>query len=220
VPGALSNQPPAAGTAVLDAKVAATTAAAPAAAPTSMRKDETVAYEVDKKIEHTKGTIGGLRRLTAAVVVNHRRQTDAAGKVTQTPLSPQEMEQITSLVREAMGFSKDRGDSLNVVNAAFSEPPKEVIPEVPLWKRPDTIEMAKDGGRYLVFALVIGYLFFGVLRPMWRQAAARAFAPPPEPLPALTAPNSAEALQRARQIARDDPKVVANVVKTWVGSNG
>ncbi len=220
VPGALSNQPPAAGTAVLDARVAATGGAAAAAAPTSTRKDETIAYEVDKKIEHTKGPVGGLRRLTAAVVINQRRQTDAAGKVTQVPLSAQEMEQITSLVREAMGFSKERGDSLNVVNAAFSEPVKEVIPEVPMWKRPDTIEMAKDAARYLVFTVVIAYLFFGVLRPMWRQAAARAFAAPAEPLPALTAPNSAEALQRARQIAREDPKVVANVVKTWVSGNG
>ena len=219
VPGALSNQPPGGGTANLD-KANANATANPSGAPTSTRKDETVAYEVDKKIEHTRAPVGGVRRMTAAVVVNHRRQTDASGKITHVPLSAQEIEQVTALVREAMGFNKERGDSLNVMNAAFNEPVPEIAPDVPLWKRPETLQMAKDAGRYLVFAVVIAYLFFGVLRPMWRQAAARAFAPPPEPLPALTTETSAEALQRARQLARDDPKVVANVVKGWVGRNG
>ena len=222
VPGALSNQPPGGGTTALDARPAASGNGAAPPGPTNTRKDETVAYEVDKKIEHTKGPVGGVRRMTAAVVVNNLRHTDASGKVASVPLTPQQLEQVTSLAREAMGFSKERGDSLNVVNAAFNEPVPETIPEVPLWKRPETLQYAKDGARYLVGALVLGYLFFGVLRPMWREAAARAFATPPEPLPSphAQAQASGDALQRARQIAREDPKVVANVVKTWVTRNG
>ncbi|MEP7205430.1 MAG: flagellar basal-body MS-ring/collar protein FliF [Casimicrobiaceae bacterium] len=228
VPGALSNQPPAGGTLNLDGKAAPGTSAAPASAPVNARKDENIAYEVDKKIEHTKAPVGGVRRMSAAVVINYRKETAKDGKVTQAALSPQEMEQITALVRESMGFNKDRGDSLNVVNAAFNEPAKEPVAEVPLWKQPDNVQIAKDGVRYLVFAVVIGYLFFGVLRPMWRQASA------PRPMELLVAPAGAvaggadsadsartgtDALERARKLARDDPKVVATVVKNWVSND-
>jgi flagellar M-ring protein FliF len=219
VPGALTNQPPAAGVAQVDGKPAPATVAG-TGSPTSTRKDETLAYEVDKKIEHTRAQVGGLRRMTAAVVVNYRRPAEAGGKA--APLSDKEMEQINALVREAMGYSKERGDSVNVVNAAFNEPAIEPAVELPFYKQPDNISLAKEIGRYALFAAVIAYLFFGVVRPMLRQAAARATAAPPLPLPApemAALPGLAvqgDPLQRARQLARDDPKVVANVVKGWV----
>ena len=222
VPGALTNQPPAAGVAQIDGKPATQVSASNSSAPSSTRKDETIAYEVDKKIEHTRAQVGGLRRMTAAVVVNHRRQAaDAGGKVTTAPLSDKEMEQINALVREAMGFSKERGDSVNVVNAAFNEPEREAVVELPLWKQPETQSMAKEIGKYVLFAALVAYLFFGVVRPMLRAAAARVEAIAPLPLPAPEAPGASAAatfdqLQRARQLARDDPKVVANVVKGWV----
>jgi len=226
VPGALSNQPPPGGQLNLDGKAGQPNAAAPSA-PVNARKDESIAYEVDKKIEHTKAPVGGVRRMTAAVVVNYRKQTEKDGKSTQAALSEKEMEQITALVREAMGFNKERGDSLNVVNAPFNEPERQAVAEVPLWKQPDNIQMAKDAVRYLVFAAVIAYLFFGVIRPMWRQASA--MQPTMELLPqavtvnapasSATAPPPAQntdALERARKIAREDPKIVATVVKSWV----
>jgi len=222
VPGALTNQPPAAGVAQVDGKPSSAAAQQPQATPappSSSRKDETIAYEVDKKIEHTRGQIGGLRRMTAAVVINHRR-TQEAGKSTSAPLSEKEMGEINALVREAMGYSKERGDSVNVVNAAFNQPIVEAPVELPLWKQPDNIALAKEIGRYALFALVIAYLFFGVVRPMLRQAAERVAAMPmpalaaPEPM--APAPGGPDPLQRARQLARDDPKIVANVVKGWV----
>ena len=221
VPGALSNQPPAAGTAPIDGHTAGT-AGAPAAVPTNVHKDATQSYEVDKTIQHTMTTVGSIKRMTAAIVVNQRRTVDAAGKVTQTPLSPQELDQINSLAREAMGFSKDRGDSLNVVNAAFTEGELVKTAEVPMWKQPDNINMVKDAARYTLFAAVALYLFFGVLRPLFKQASARVQAMPSLAGPAaaaqLSAPgvNSAEALERARSVARQDPKVVASVVKSWM----
>jgi len=230
VPGALSNQPPAGGTLAVDGKSttsASSTSNASGTAPVNARKDETVAYEVDKKIEHVRAPVGGIRRMTAAVVVNYRTQTEKDGKTTQVPLSKEQVEQITSLVREAMGFNEKRGDSLNVVNAPFNEPVREKVPEVPLWKQADNIQMAKDARRYLVFAGVIAFLFFGVLRPMWRQASA--MQPRMEMLPQSAGqptssststpappPPNTDALDRARKIAREDPKIVATVVKTWV----
>lgn len=226
IPGALSNQPPPVATAPIDPrKPAATPSTTASSGPVSVRKDESVAFEVDKTIQHTKAATGTIKRMTAAVVVNHRRSVGADGKATFTPLPQAEMEQIGALVREAMGYSKERGDSLNVVNAAFNEPEREVVPELPLWKQPDNIAMAKDAGRYLLFALLIGYLVFGVLRPALRRAAEHAPALP-EPgsvvagqhIPAHSAPGE-DPLMRARRIAREDPKIVANVVKTWVNQN-
>ena len=227
VPGALTNQPPPAGVAQVDGKPAAAGAAQTAAnnqGPTTAKKDESVAYEVDKTIQHTRAPVGGIKRLTAAVVVNHRKQVDKDGKATTTPLSEKDMGEINALVREAMGFSKDRGDSLNILNTAFNEPEKETIAEVPFYKQPDNIQLAKDLGKYLLFAGLIGYLYFGVLKPMLNRALDA--APPPEPVPQLASDNEAELLggpaergdnlQLARKIARDDPKIVANVVKSWV----
>jgi flagellar M-ring protein FliF len=121
-----------------------------------------------------------------------------------------------------MGFSKDRGDSLNVVNTAFSEPEREPVAELPLWKQPETLSIAKEAGKDALFAAVVAYLFFGVVRPMLRQAAS---APPPvevvpAPLPMPADAGGVDPLLRARKLAREDPKIVANVVKSWVGKDG
>jgi flagellar M-ring protein FliF len=222
VPGALTNQPPAGGTASPDAK-GVSLAASAAAGPTSTRKDEATSYEVDKTIRHTRNPVGSIKRMTAAVVVNFRRQTDDKGKTTMVARAPEQLEQINALVRESMGFSKERGDSLNIVNAAFSEPEREAVAEIPLWKQPDTISLAKEIGRYAAFAALIGYLFFGLLKPMLRRAVEAPALPAPElaTMPQMALPNGApvgDALGRAQKLARDDPRVVANVVKTWVTS--
>ena len=164
VPGALTNQPPVPATAPI---VTGSSAAATSASNGAMvQRDSTVNYEVDKTIRYTQQGMGGVKRLSVAVVVNYKTETDKSGKTTTRPLTDVEKEQITDLAREAMGFNKDRGDTLNVVNSPFAGPEKETIVELPLWKQPDTIEMAKQLGRYLLIAAVIAYLFFGYLKPM------------------------------------------------------
>ncbi len=126
MPGALSNQPPGAATAPLTAPAAQAQRQAPGQQPpgqqppTNTHRENIVNYEVDKTIRHTKAEVGAIKRLSAAVVVNYRRASDAGGKVTYTPLTEQELAQINTLAREAMGFSQERGDTLNVVNAPFS----------------------------------------------------------------------------------------------------
>jgi flagellar M-ring protein FliF len=231
IPGALSNQPPAGGTASTDGKAPAPLAAGTGAAgagttPSTSRKDEAIAYEVDKTIQHTRASAGGIKRLTAAIVVNHRRQVDKDGKATTAPLTEKDLAEINALVREAMGFNKERGDSLNIVNTAFSEPEKLAAADTPFYRQPDNIQLAKDAGKYLLFALLIGYLYFGVLKPMLNKAIESVPAPPPPPaLPGadeaqlLAGPQGGgrgDVLETARKIAREDPKIVANVVKSWV----
>lgn len=223
VPGALSNQPPVPPSAPVVASPAAPAAAAPVATQSS-RKDSSVSYEVDKTIRHTRIQAGGIKRLSVAVVVNHRKETDAAGKSSYKPLGAAEIAQMQDLVREAMGYSKERGDSLNVVNSPFVSIERETVPEPPFWKKPETMTLLKETGKHLLIAAVVLYLFLGVLRPLLQKLAEARTAPAllgaegAEPAP-RPAPSYEENLQMARQLARSDPKLVANVVKTWVSGD-
>jgi flagellar M-ring protein FliF len=202
-----------------------------------MRKDATTNYEVDKTIQHVRKPVGGIKRLSVAVVVNHRKVTDEKGVVSTQPLSEAEKTQITDLVKEAMGFSRERGDSLNVVNSAFTDMEKETIPELPLWQQPEMIELAKQVAKTALIGALIAYLVLGVLRPMLKrmnQPAAASPASSPmlteqkedQPLPStpvmkqvpqLSQPDQNLAL--ARQLARDDPQMVASVVRHWVAGH-
>lgn len=227
VPGALSNQPPAPATAPLTAPAAAGTTAATATAATATRRDSTVNYEVDRSIRHTRQAMGRVKKLSVAVVVNHNQITSANGKVTARPLSATQKNQLTELVRGVIGYNEKRGDTISVVNSPFKKPVVEAIPDVPVWKQPQNIELAKDIGKHLLIGALALYLLLGIVRPMLRKLTT---APPmvmPELLRnegtiSLALPQNTgyeQQLQTAKQIAKQDPKVVANVVKSWVGSN-
>ncbi len=229
VPGALSNQPgaPANAPIVAASAPAARASGAAAAAPANTRRDSTVNYEVDKTIRHTRQSVGGIKRLSVAVLVNHRKLVDEEGKATTKPLSPEEITQINALVKEVMGFSTERGDSLNVTNSAFSVAEAEPIVEVPLWKQPATLAMAKDIGRYVLIGALLLYLVFGILRPLLsnlnvpdpgetRQAAIDTDAEPPAQRPQAPSGN----LDAVKQLARSEPQLVASVVKEWVNKDG
>ena len=153
----------------------------------------------------------------------------AAAGPKSVPLEKAEIEQITALAREAMGFDEKRGDSINVVNASFTEPETVAPVAVPMWKDPDNLGTAKEVGKNVAFGLLALYLVFGVLRPAVRRLTAAVPVAPalptpeptttddatPQPVPMLAYP---EHLQRARQLARDDPKAIAGLVRNWVGA--
>ncbi|MGE5523038.1 MAG: flagellar basal-body MS-ring/collar protein FliF [Rhodospirillaceae bacterium] len=231
VPGALSNQPPANATAPISgqpASPAGGAGSAAAATAVNSRKDATVNYEVDKTIRHVRQPLGGIKRLSVAVVVNHRKEIDKAGKVTWRPLAEGEMAKLTELVKDAAGYNKERGDTVNVVNSAFTVQTPEFAPDVPFWKKPDLYLMAKDIGKNLLIAGALVYLVFGVLKPL----AARLLAA--RPAPAATEEDEAvqaghaerravrrsyeQRLQLAQQLAQQEPKLVANVVKEWMSA--
>jgi flagellar M-ring protein FliF len=235
VPGALSNQPPAPATAPIVAPGNGATPA-PTAAATNTRKDSTVNYEVDKTIQYVQQGVGGLKRLSVAVVVNFKKSTDKAGKVTMKPLSDAEKTQITNLVKEAMGYSQERGDTINIENTPFATTEQEVIPEVPLWKQPGTINTALQAGKYLLMGVALLLLYLRMLKPMLKKITEPRALPAPGQSqaqghePQLTAEgelmpmgsgqrNYQNNLERAQKLASEDPRVVANIVKTWVSSN-
>jgi flagellar M-ring protein FliF len=165
IPGALTNQPPAPATAPITQALPGAPGA-PAAAPVTTQKDATINYEVDKTVSYTQQPMAGVKRLTVAVVVNYKREYDANGKATMKPLTDAEKTQITDLVREAMGYSGQRGDSLNVVNTLFSSEPEI---ELPLWKQPNMIRLAMEVGKYLLIFIALLIVYFRMLRPIiWK----------------------------------------------------
>lgn len=228
IPGALSNQPPVPATAPIVAAKGAPAVAASTnnAGPSSRQKESTVNYELDRTISHTVLPFGSIKRLSVAVVVNGNRMvTDAKGKSVSKPLSDAEKEQISNLVKDATGFDQKRGDSLNVQVASFTEN-KEVIAETPLWKQPYVLELASNAAKYLLIAVAIGFVMFGVIKPSFRTLLATRSSsdsnasqgtdantgahPPPTVAP------YEQNLQVARQIAQQEPKIVASVIKEWV----
>ena len=238
VPGALSNQPPVPATAPIVASANGAAAATPN--PSNAHKESTVNYEVDRTIRHTKSPVGVIKRLSVAVVVNNRKVTDAKGKVSYKPLSDDEKNQINELVKNAVGYDQNRGDTLNVQNAAFNDE-KEVIPEVPLWKQPEMIELAKNVLKYLLIAVVMMIVIFGIIKPALRpllapkvehainetvgadggaeSAATGGDAVVQHNGGAAAVHPYEQGLQAARQIAQQDPKIVASVIKEWVNGN-
>jgi flagellar M-ring protein FliF len=229
VPGALTNQPPAPATAPIVAQDG--TAAASGTAAANVRKDSTVNYEVDKTIQYVQQGIGGLKRLSVAVVVNYKKSVPKDGKIAMVPLTEAEKTQITNLVKEAMGFSQTRGDSINVVNTPFAAAQPEPLPAAPFWKQPayaDYIDIARSAGRYLLMGVVLLLVYLKLLKPTLKKLSELAAAPPPSPnlqlqhadMGALPGQRGyQENLTRAQGLASQDPRAVANIVKTWVGSN-
>ena len=240
VPGAASNQPPVAATApITGAAQPLQTAQAGAGAAGSGsgngsgntgRRDATTNYEVDKTVRVTRNASGNVKRLNAAVVVNNRGVTDAKGKTTQQPLSTDEIEKLTALVREGIGFNKERGDSVKVINAPFKVEPVTNV-DVPLWKQPEVIDLLRTLAVPAGLAVLGLVAFFGMIRPALKAAlpapaiAANGSAPgstlsavvdDPQDLPALPAPKRDEQLASARALALENPAAVAGVVRGWV----
>ncbi|ROP58328.1 flagellar M-ring protein FliF [Enterobacter sp. BIGb0383] len=232
VPGALSNQPPVPTSAPIDQTTSAPSATGNGGklVPWNSHNDETVNYELDRTLTHIRRSPGGIEQLSAAVVVNYA--VDKTG--TPVALSKAQMDQINALVKEAMGFSSQRGDSLSVVNSPFSAPDEENT--IPLWKQPETIHLLLEVGRYLLIALVAWILWRKAVQPFWikhqelalqrlelekeaRQAELDAQIRKKESIEKSKAQQRVDTeitTQHLRSIAEQEPHVLAAVVRKWL----
>ena len=233
VPGALSNQPPNAAAAPITlppGTQAGITTNGQQGSEKSSKKDSTVNYEVDRTIQHTKLPVGMVKGVPAEVVANSKKKTDQNGESKFAPLTQQELTQINNLVKEAMGYNPARGDTLNVVNAAFADNSsrpgyqQQAIDYV----SNNLGELAKWGALLLVFL----YILFGVVRPIVRDV----INPPKleedgldgpaiEGAEEETEPMDEQELQQisytanldaAREIIRKDPRMAAQIIKEWI----
>jgi flagellar M-ring protein FliF len=246
VPGALTNQPPTPGVAL---PPGATPAVAQSAAnppgangavagtpnnaggtavtgPDSTSKQSTKNYEIDRTMAYTRQPAGKVTRLSVAVLIDNLRTTADDGKVTETPLPADQLERLTALVRDAVGFDAARGDTVNVVNSSFRGETPEVageIESVPIWEKAWAQNLAKIFAGLLVLVIII----FTVLKPLTRGllnaartplrpalAGGGAGAPPEAPTIAYE-----QQIAQARGLVAQDPKRGAQVVKSWVSND-
>ena len=237
VPGATSNQPPGPSNAPINgasAPLAAANGQQQGAAGAASKRESITNYEVDKTVRVTRENPGAVKRLSAAVVVNYQT-LEEKGKTVTKALTPEQLEQMTALVRDAIGFNKDRGDSVNLMNAPFQSlaaPPSEL----PLWKRPEFLDLLRGYAWPIGMVLLAALVLWGLVRPVLqgsKSAAAgrkldalEAEQPERPPLPApaaraeaLPPPPEQVRLEEARTLAKQNPVAVANILKSWVNGD-
>jgi flagellar M-ring protein FliF len=239
IPGATSNTPPG----------PAAAANPNPNAPVETASSATRNFEMDRTLQHTRQPAGRVRRITAAVLVDHIPRAGANGKTTMVPLDAATLTRIEALVKEAVGFDGTRGDSVSVMNAPFvreAAPVEETsLLDNPWLQNP----MVRDIARYGLGALVVLALLFGVLRPAMRQIISpKAKKATPEAIDvslvdeadedgqivnalqqdraeihhaprALPSDAYEDRLRHAREAVKSDSKQVAQVVKDWVASD-
>jgi flagellar M-ring protein FliF len=232
VPGAASNQPPQVATAPIVGAAAPLQAAQLGSNSVGGRRESVTNYEVDKTVRVTRNATGSVKRVNAAVVVNNRSVTDAKGKTSTQPLSQDELDKLTALVRESIGFNQERGDSVKVINAPFRhDTPAEV--SLPVWRQPETVDLVRTLAVPVTLGAVALLVLFGLVRPALK--AAQVAAPQrgqtvdtvvqneitlpaigAVPMPALEVPRGSIHLEQVRQLAQQNPAAVAGIVRNWV----
>lgn len=225
IPGALSNIPPGTATVPEQATTRSEDGEEATATPVAqnVRKQATRNYEVDRTIGHERKLPGQLLRLSVAVVVDHKATFSSSGKVTKEPFTEQEVEQMTQLVKDAIGFDQERGDTVTVINSPFAQTqPIEELPPIPMYEQPWFMSVVKQSLAGLFVLIVL----FTVVRPFMKNMTniSQIQKEHNQRVLELTQQNESIAkhsdnmdeMTRVRSLIKEDPKRVAQVVKTMV----
>ena len=248
VPGALSNQAievsPQAPAKNQDDKEGQTASTTTTSVKGNQRMDETTNFEVDRHVRHIQHQVGQVQRLSVAVIVNYQggSQDEESEVVQNIPIPEEKLKQIELLAKEAVGFSTDRGDSLNIVNAPF-EPvtADDLLDELPLWKDPMLWKLVIDIARYLFIGFIGLMLWKLMIKPqIIKQRAAKIAAEEEafrqekinkEKLARLEIEREEESRrahakyrvtaemqgQRLKDMAAQDPRAIAMIIRDWMG---
>ncbi|MEE9336317.1 MAG: flagellar basal-body MS-ring/collar protein FliF [Granulosicoccaceae bacterium] len=232
IPGALTNQPPAAGVVEAGQASGVDVEGAPINQSTSAMRN----YELDKTITHTRKESGQIRRLSVAVIIDDQESVGEDGVATMQSINEVDIEEYGRLAKEAIGFDEARGDSVVVFNRPF-QPVEEIIPvePIPIWEQSWIWNMVKQ----VLIGLSVLLIVLLILRPAVKklnqsslmvsengafdgadnnQADQNAAADGGKG-GVLDSPPVVygDILNMARAMAAEDPKRVAMLVKDWVG---
>jgi len=229
VPGALSNQPPEAG-GIENVEAGDNVVAE----EKNTSRSSTRNYEIDRTISHTRPNAGQIRKLSVAVLIDESPYGENSEGLV---LGENDLSRYTALVKEAVGFSDLRGDSVVVMGQAFLRPPVPDAAEPPaFWEKP----VMRDTLKQVLGAILVLAIAFGIVRPMLRGVMAGSAAPAihgeylgsgqgyaisaaVSPAAAgggqLPMPNYNEKVAAAKNMSGHDPARVAEVVKRWVASD-
>lgn len=210
VPGALSNEPPGAGTLqpaqtgdpASEGKADDQGGAAGRNGPPKLvdsRVSHTRNYEVSKTIRHVRTPQGAITGLSVAVLLDQPAAASDEGK--PQALAQAKLTEITDLVKQVVGFDAQRGDTINVISSPFQ--PSEAAPPVdtPLWQQP----WVSEGGKLLLASILGLVLILVVVRPLVHGLLGRERSERAEPRASTSAPTSAAAaLPQAPEGAESD----------------
>lgn len=142
---------------------------------TSSKNEEVVNYEISRTTRTEVQDGGRVRKLSVAVLVDgvYSRQ---GNETNYQPRSQEELERIGQLVRTAIGFDRQRGDQVEVVNLRFAEAPQAasdlteqtLMQQLTSFTREDLVRFAEMG----VIALLILIVLMVVVRPLLKQVLA------------------------------------------------
>jgi flagellar M-ring protein FliF len=234
IPGALTNQPPAGGT--LEEPEEGDENATQDTTPLSTSQNSTKNYELDKTMRYTQEAKSLVNRITVAIVVDDKDVVNEAGETVKTPLASEDFALIRGIVRDAIGFNEERGDSVTVYNSSFL--PEEVLEEpeaTPIWKQPWLLAIIKQ-----VFAgISVLIILFMFVKPAIKSLSSKnntSGAKSNNESGALlenssgagstvsnsigSYPNYVQQLAMAKELVSQDPKQVAKIVKNWVTPSG
>ncbi|MDX1346922.1 MAG: flagellar basal-body MS-ring/collar protein FliF [Thiomicrorhabdus chilensis] len=242
IPGALTNQPPRAGLAPEEGYTAEND-------PNLRNSSEksTKNYELDRTVSHIKNSVGNIRRLSVAVVLDDKVALDEESNIVRTALTDDELLRYRRLVSDTVGLDEARGDTLTVVNASFVVAPEEVVESSPIWQENWFWDLVKQ----LLAGLAVLIIIFGVIRPMLRDLSKReehvldypenvaeeeqelenvdeiskALEQMNEEVEQTAAQAEAESnterelIEKVRTMVAADPKMAAHVMKQWMSGN-
>jgi flagellar M-ring protein FliF len=233
VPGALSNQPPAAST-IPETLQQNASNSIEESGPKNRRVEAERNYDLDTTISHVKQQVGVIKKVSVSVGLDYiENPQDPTARI---PRSDEQIANIERLVRGAIGYNANRGDVVEIQSFEFVRPDNLPEPEpLPFYEQPLFKALWKP-----VTALILGLLLiFGVLKPVMnklsRQPEIKEVKVSDEDIGLgdlkddtlslendaaleLPQPNAAgsKKIEQAKAIAGQDPTMVAQLVKNWV----
>lgn len=241
IPGALTNQPPRAGLAPEEGYI-------PENDPNlkSSSEKRTKNYELDRTISHIKNSVGSIRRLSVAVVLDDKTTLNEEGLMQRIAMTDEELLRYRQLVSDTVALDETRGDTLTVVNASFAVTPEEEIESTPIWQESWFWDFVKQ----FLAGLAVLIIILAVIRPVMRDLSKREerVLDYPEDVAeeveeienvdeiskaleqmnadveqtAATAEAESKAeheiLEKVRSVVDSNPKVAAHVIRQWMNA--
>ncbi len=179
----------------------------------SDRTEETVNYEITKKVKNHTREIGAIQKLSVAVMVDgsYKAAASEGGEPTYTARSEEEIDQIKTLVRNAIGFNEKRGDTVEVINMQFAQ----IEPQGTIAEEPSLFSLTQPDVVRLIEAFIVGLMGLLMLLMVVKPVLIRILegAPKSEPAPSVTVGEGASAT------AGDGANAAANEAGTSDSAN-
>ncbi len=192
----------------------------------------TTNFEVSRSRSRTLIPMGGIERLSIAVLVDGKWDKPVAAEGEELPAdaapvyqprSAEELTQIGEIVKRAVGFNEPRGDVIEVQNLPFHSPLDDVASAgpLPLWERPELFMLLPGLARTGAILIGIYLLVFLVIRPALKQLTLANIVASTSAAGGVPGESGEEAVRRVvseaerlrEQLSNENPRLVADAMR-------